>query len=92
MKQNWRVMGMWLEGAQFLVVLGTSKRDCVARLDRALRGYDHEDLKRVDSLWLEHWEAINEDFEPDWMPTEILSMRRLRLIRAFAAHRRAACA
>jgi hypothetical protein len=83
--RTWRVMGLWNTGAEFLVTLAESARDCADRLAQALADFTQADLSALDSLWVEHWEHDEVCDEYRWMPTQELSMRRLRL--QFAARR-----
>lgn len=83
--RTWRVMGLWNTGAEFLVALAESARDCRDRLAVALADLTQADLASLDSLWVEHWEYDEIGDEYRWTPTEELSLRRLRL--QFAARR-----
>lgn len=84
--KDWRVMGMWPKGEQFLVTLGVSEEDCRTRLAESLGEFTYEDLSELDSIWLERW-SYDEFWDCwDWMPTEELSLRSLRLRAAALAN------
>ena len=70
MLSNWRIMAMWTEGPEFIVVMGRSRRRCLALLDEALSDYSYEDLKQIDSFWLEVWTLDEVDGERRWLPVE----------------------
>lgn len=76
---NWRAMGMWNTGAEFLLTLGDSEADCKLRMLRALDELNYAELLNLDSIWLEHWmlDEVRDAFA--WLPTEELSLRRIRL-------------
>lgn len=79
MTNTWRVMGMWDDGRQFLVVMGTSKADCRKRLGEALDDYTFADLEAMDSLWFEEWKQLPWEQAPRWEPTELISLRGYKL-------------
>lgn len=79
MTNTWRVMGMWDDGRQFLLVLGKSRRDCESRLWDALEDYSLEDLERMDSMWYEHWKQLPWEDAPRWEPISLIALRRYKL-------------
>lgn len=87
MQRNWRVMGMWLNGTQFLLTLGVSRAACEKRMNLALEDYTIEDLENFDSVWLERWDEGTEFRSPGWEPVDFLSLRsfKLRKLRRAAA-------
>lgn len=91
MTQLWRVMGMWRDGREFLVVMGHTRADCTYRLTEALADYDLADLGAIESLWLEHFEALTEEMEPRWIPRDFVSKRRF-LLQRLSERRRLAVA
>lgn len=79
---TWRVMGMWHDRREFLVVMGFSARDCQRRLDEALEEYDFFDLCCMECLWYETWDPGTDERAPEWVPVKEISLRRFRLLRA----------
>lgn len=82
---TWRVLGNWLDGEIFLVVLGRSRADCANRLDAALDSYDYADFQRIETLWYERWVEHPLDEDSRWEPVEEIKLRRFRLLRAAQA-------
>jgi hypothetical protein len=85
-------MGMWQDGRQFLVVVGTSRAECLELFAGALDAYDYSDLEVIDSFWLEHWEVFEDEETPDWIPLEIVPKRPVMIRKSRAAARHAQCA
>jgi hypothetical protein len=83
MYRDWRIMGLWRGGRVFLVVMGTSKWDCLDRLPDALSAYTFKDLKKIESIWLEWWEPGSSLRWPEWIPLEEISRNRLTSARAW---------
>lgn len=79
MASNCRIMGMWDDGSIFLVVLGGTARDCKRRLPDALADRSLNELMRLDSLWLEQWSWDDERRQEEWLATDFLPLRPLRL-------------
>ena len=92
MRSYWRVMGMWPDPRRFLVVMGVSRTDCLRLFAPALADYDYGDLEAIDSFWLEHWEMLDEEEEPDWIPLEIVPKRPVMIQKSRAAARHMLCA
>lgn len=79
MNNTWRVMGMWDDGSQFLIVMGSSQKDCERRLWDALEDYTLDDLERMDSMWYENWKQLAWEDAPRWEPISLISLRRYKL-------------
>lgn len=92
MNNRWRIMGMWPDGRQFLVVLGVSRSECLQLFPAALVDYTYDDLEEIDSFWLEHWEIYEDEEDPDWIPLEIVPKRPMMIRKSRAEARRALCA
>ena len=89
MRAQYRVMGEWTLEApkawisdpkqqetltRFLVTLGKSTDDCLARLHGALSEYSRQDLDQIEWMWLEKW-------NPDrrkWEAFRSIDMEQLR--------------
>lgn len=78
MPTYWRVMGMWRDGRQFLVVLGKSPGECLLRLDAALADWDCRDALRAESLWFERWDPGTWLREPRWVAMREIPLRRFK--------------
>ena len=77
--KNWRIMGMWEDGREMLVVLGRTEAECRRLLPDAIADLTVDDLRRVDSLWLEEWTYEEFRDESRWIPTAEIPLRNIRL-------------
>jgi len=77
-KRNWRVVGRWKIGGEFLVVLGASELDALDRTPSALQILTRKDVKAVQSIWLERWSPGSPWEFPCWEPQRRLPLWRLR--------------
>ena len=78
-EKNWRIMGLGVTGAEFLIVMGTSREECEGLFADALSEYSYAELKEIDSAWIEEW-IYDDYFERSaWLPHVELPLRRLRL-------------
>jgi hypothetical protein len=77
--KDWRVMGMWNDGREFLLTLADSIEDAMARLGASIDDFTREELHEVSSAWLERW--VYDDFFRDWRwePVHEIPLRRYRL-------------
>lgn len=86
--QDYRVMGRWIKGESFLVVLGRSANECRRGVKGALASYSRQDVNRIEFLWVERW-TWDEFFEEwGWMPIEELPIKAIRTSKAMLAHHR----
>lgn len=79
MPSNWRIMGQWRDGAEFLLVMGRTATECLTRIDEAAADYGRNGLSQVEYLWLERWDPGTTLREPAWRPAKEISLRRLRI-------------
>ena len=87
-RKNWRIMGMTYTDHEFLIVMGYSREECEGIFSAVIAEYTHNDLKEVETIWIEEW-AYDECFDLFvWTPREELQLRRHRL-KAAATHKHA---
>lgn len=79
---EWRVMGMWHDNRQFLVVMGQTKAECLERLDAALAEYTYDDFEAMEPLWFEVWRPATRWRAGEWYPESLVPLRRFKLLRA----------
>lgn len=75
---DFRAVGMWQDGSQFLVTLGAGRVDCQTLLPVALARYSPAQLDQIDSVWLEAWDWDETRKCFDWIPRGFLSLRGVR--------------
>ncbi len=77
--KDWRVMGLWTNGEEFLLTLAESAADCLGRLRSAIDDFSRDELDQVESIWIEQW--TRDEFFGDyrWLPMEEIPLRRFRL-------------
>ena len=80
-KRCWRIVGRVEDRRQFLVVIGISPDDVLARLDDALAGYSRSDLRNIRNLWMERWSPGSRYEYPSWDPVQEVSLRPFRFQR-----------
>lgn len=78
---GWRIAGRVEDRRQFLVVIGISPDDVLARLDDALAGYSRSDLRNIRNLWMERWSPGSRYEYPSWDPVQEVSLRPFRFRR-----------
>lgn len=78
-RQSWRIVGRWGDGSEFLVTLGESRDECLARMPAATSDLTSDDLRAVDTFWLEEWDPGTELRAAEWVPVEEIDLRKLRL-------------
>lgn len=77
--KTWRIMGMTTTDDELLIVMGSSREECRSLFVDALSDYSTSDLKEVETAWLEEW-THDELFDRwAWIPTEEVSLHRIRL-------------
>jgi hypothetical protein len=77
--KDWRVMGLWTSGQEFLLTLAESAADCLGRVRTAIDDFSREELDQVESIWIEQWTRDEFFGEYRWLPTEEIPLRRYRL-------------
>jgi hypothetical protein len=77
--KDWRVMGLWTSGEEFLLTMAESAADCLGRIRTAIDDFNREELDQVESIWIEQW--MRDEFfgEYRWLPMEEVPLRRFRL-------------
>lgn len=77
-RKNFRVMALTHGLVELLVVMAETHTTCLCLAEREFTDWKHEELRTLDSAWIEEWIDNGWD-KPRWVPQREISLKKFKL-------------